>query len=394
MKFHKAWMLPAATNVRINSAIHKTLAWLSCMAHTNIHLFLLSQKVKYFAKFKGVQDFYFLSQRLINSKTQVKHTRKKALTTAQPFSGTTIKLQLNVRWVNSFTTHTPDTRLSTSNYYLKLPPPLKNNSRYRTYYHWSPRRIFWCCHCLRVTSVASSWSWCRCSRKLSCPDTHNTVNLYSEIKVQFKCYYIRWNCIGHLHFISAAETGIQAQHEPAVCTCSPETNPMLGCIKRSITSRSREGNLPLCFTLMRPYLQFSSRAPNTWWMPFGITEHSFWYAPDHQTWPEAFFLWEWSHHHFLQNPALQGIYPDSQVHYKYSLAYFWGDDAFFLVQAKIHISFILKTFKFSDTQTYLLSENNFCHLSWCTSELEEAEIQFGSLGLCLEDTKRKEIICG
>lgn len=90
-------MLPAATNVRINSAIHKTLAWLSCMAHTNIHLFLLSQKVKYFAKFKGVQDFYFLSQRLINSKTQVKHTHKKALTTAQPFSGTTIKLQLNVR---------------------------------------------------------------------------------------------------------------------------------------------------------------------------------------------------------------------------------------------------------------------------------------------------------
>jgi len=32
-------------------------------------------------------------------------------------------------------------------------------------------------------------------------------------------------------------------------------NCMLGCIERSVTSRSREGILPLCFTLVRPHLE-------------------------------------------------------------------------------------------------------------------------------------------
>jgi len=34
-----------------------------------------------------------------------------------------------------------------------------------------------------------------------------------------------------------------------------KANRILGCIKSSVTSRSREGILPLCFTLMRPHLE-------------------------------------------------------------------------------------------------------------------------------------------
>ncbi|GAB0195497.1 hypothetical protein GRJ2_002015000 [Grus japonensis] len=35
-----------------------------------------------------------------------------------------------------------------------------------------------------------------------------------------------------------------------------KTNRVLGCIKKSVTSRSREGILSLCSTLVRPYLKY------------------------------------------------------------------------------------------------------------------------------------------
>lgn len=74
---------------------------------------------------------------------------------------------------------------------------------------------------------------------------------------------------------------------------------------------------------------------------------------------------------------------------------FWGGDAFFLIQTKIHIHFLLKSKQNSlIRQTYLLPVNNFCHLSCCTSVLQEVEIQSDFLGLCLVDTKRTEVICG
>jgi len=46
-------------------------------------------------------------------------------------------------------------------------------------------------------------------------------------------------------------------HEPAVCPCSQKTNGILGWIKKSVASRSREVLLPLYSALVRPHLEYS-----------------------------------------------------------------------------------------------------------------------------------------
>ncbi|XP_069735049.1 LOW QUALITY PROTEIN: hydrocephalus-inducing protein homolog [Phaenicophaeus curvirostris] len=48
---------------------------------------------------------------------------------------------------------------------------------------------------------------------------------------------------------AAEKQGREARHELAVCAHSPETNRVLGGIKSSVASRSREGILPLCSSL-------------------------------------------------------------------------------------------------------------------------------------------------
>ncbi|GAB0186270.1 cAMP-dependent protein kinase inhibitor alpha [Grus japonensis] len=50
--------------------------------------------------------------------------------------------------------------------------------------------------------------------------------------------------------------GCEGQHEAAVCAHSPESNHILGCIKRNVTSRLREVILPIYSALMRPHLEY------------------------------------------------------------------------------------------------------------------------------------------
>ena len=61
------------------------------------------------------------------------------------------------------------------------------------------------------------------------------------------------------------EVMMKTQHELAMCTCSPEAYCILFCIKKDVTSRSREMILPLSFTLVRLYLKYYIQfwAPNT-----------------------------------------------------------------------------------------------------------------------------------
>lgn len=47
-----------------------------------------------------------------------------------------------------------------------------------------------------------------------------------------------------------------------------------------------------------------------------------------------------------------------------------------------------------DKHSYLLPVNNLCRFPCCTSALEEAEMQFDFWGLCLVDTRRKEVTRG
>ena len=53
---------------------------------------------------------------------------------------------------------------------------------------------------------------------------------------------------------------MSADDTPKLCRhcvlAAQKTNHILGCIKRSVTSRSREGILPLCSALLRPHLQY------------------------------------------------------------------------------------------------------------------------------------------
>ena len=41
-----------------------------------------------------------------------------------------------------------------------------------------------------------------------------------------------------------------------MCTRSQRANPILGCIKTNVASRSREGILPLSSTVVRPHVEY------------------------------------------------------------------------------------------------------------------------------------------
>ena len=52
-------------------------------------------------------------------------------------------------------------------------------------------------------------------------------------------------------------SGLQRLHVSRQCAIAAQNaNCILGCIKRSVTNRAREGILPLCSALLRPHLQY------------------------------------------------------------------------------------------------------------------------------------------